>query len=297
MFSMYKNLILNNYKKTSDRIMKESNGKISYIKARDDFLRNYFPVIIRKCKLFQLPLLPLIPKPNEGDDCIYLPFNFCFIEGLSVVSSDCKDSIKLIDSKYDGYDYRGALIFKRNEKEVVKINIYTFMMYKEITELVPLSFFISTDMNGNLLKVKNEMLVREFEIFDMLQTDFENWVLSFLRFINLNNIKYEKEPLDKKTAKHLKRNKSMQTQYYVLSITKPSFTNIKRKEAVDEEVFTYKKRFHQVRGHLADYTQGNGLFGKYKMRVWVREHWKGDIRYGKIVKDYELKHGQSKQRT
>ena len=44
--------------------------------------------------------------------------------------------------------------------------------------------------------------------------------------------------------------------------------------------------FHVRRGHFADYTQGNGLFGKYKIRVWVPGHTVGDQDFGTVLKSY-----------
>lgn len=47
-------------------------------------------------------------------------------------------------------------------------------------------------------------------------------------------------------------------------------------------------RFHRVRGHYADYTQGAGLFGKYKVRLWVDEHARGNPELGEVVAGYKV---------
>lgn len=45
--------------------------------------------------------------------------------------------------------------------------------------------------------------------------------------------------------------------------------------------------FHLVRGHLADYRNGNGLFGKWKSVVWIPMHTRGFQKAGAIAKTYE----------
>jgi hypothetical protein len=47
--------------------------------------------------------------------------------------------------------------------------------------------------------------------------------------------------------------------------------------------------FHLVRGHLADYTKGAGLFGKWRSVVWVPMHMRGFQKVGAIAKTYEAK--------
>lgn len=44
-------------------------------------------------------------------------------------------------------------------------------------------------------------------------------------------------------------------------------------------------RLHMVRGHEADYTQGRGLFGRWRVKVKVREHWRGDPERGILFTD------------
>lgn len=47
-------------------------------------------------------------------------------------------------------------------------------------------------------------------------------------------------------------------------------------------------RFHRVRGHYADYTKGAGLFGRYKIRLWVEEHARGNRELGEVVGSYTV---------
>lgn len=45
-------------------------------------------------------------------------------------------------------------------------------------------------------------------------------------------------------------------------------------------------RFHLVRGHLADYSQGAGLFGRWRQVVWRSAHHRGFQHLGAISKTY-----------
>jgi hypothetical protein len=47
-------------------------------------------------------------------------------------------------------------------------------------------------------------------------------------------------------------------------------------------------RFHKIRGHYADYTKGKGLFGRWKVRIWVEEHTAGDPELGTVVASYKV---------
>lgn len=48
------------------------------------------------------------------------------------------------------------------------------------------------------------------------------------------------------------------------------------------------RALHLCRGHFADYTDGAGLFGKYKVSVFVPEHVRGSASRGAVVKDYRV---------
>ena len=48
------------------------------------------------------------------------------------------------------------------------------------------------------------------------------------------------------------------------------------------------KALHICRGHFRDYSQGKGLFGKYKGIYWVAQHVKGTSSQGVTTKDYSI---------
>jgi hypothetical protein len=52
---------------------------------------------------------------------------------------------------------------------------------------------------------------------------------------------------------------------------------------------------HLVRGYIADYRKGNGLFGKHKQLVWVSSHLRGHARLGAIAKTYDASVARTSQ--
>lgn len=47
-------------------------------------------------------------------------------------------------------------------------------------------------------------------------------------------------------------------------------------------------RAHWVRGHFADYRQGRGLFGRWKVLLWVPEHRRGNEAKGETIVGYRV---------
>jgi hypothetical protein len=57
-----------------------------------------------------------------------------------------------------------------------------------------------------------------------------------------------------------------------------------------------KRALHICRGHFADYTEGNGLFGRIHGRFWIEAHTRGSAKSGVVVKDYDVKQPKEKPR-
>jgi hypothetical protein len=72
-----------------------------------------------------------------------------------------------------------------------------------------------------------------------------------------------------------------------------SMTQLRREEA-DSLPDGEKRelRFHRVRGHYADYTKGKGLFGRWKVRIWIEEHETGNPELGTVKSSYRLEKGR-----
>ena len=53
-----------------------------------------------------------------------------------------------------------------------------------------------------------------------------------------------------------------------------------------------KNRFHIFRGHFKNYTEGNGLFGKYHGIYYWESGIRGNKAIGTVVKDYQIHNSQ-----
>lgn len=71
-------------------------------------------------------------------------------------------------------------------------------------------------------------------------------------------------------------------------VVKPSLL-VRRAQAENPaDAEKHAVRLHKVRGHYADYRRGAGLFGKYKVLIWVEEHEVGDAELGTVVSSYRV---------
>lgn len=96
----------------------------------------------------------------------------------------------------------------------------------------------------------------------------------------------EHVPPEKVQRKRARRNKPPLTKYYTLDIE--PLKEILRTEGRVHEV-GLPKALHICRGHFKDYSQGKGLFGKYKGLYWWDSHIRGNEDVGTVVKDYAVK--------
>lgn len=96
----------------------------------------------------------------------------------------------------------------------------------------------------------------------------------------------EHTPPEKVQRKRARRNKPPLTKYYTLDIE--PLKEILRTEGRVHEV-GLPKALHICRGHFKDYSQGKGLFGKYKGLYWWDSHIRGSEDAGAVVKDYAVK--------
>jgi hypothetical protein len=313
MFSLYKNLIANNYDSFMDKLEEERK-------------------LLGMAKLFQIPIIPPILEPEIGNDSIFCPFDILYVEGeVKLAKYDfSKEDISLL-SQDEGTKIQSTLLFNydnsypkgqrveeliEGNKPFVKIpeDIDKKDIQKIITAIIfsyqkrlqkrpsrdPNMLYYVVSKQGNLLyyganralqiieekvdEQKRMELLREESYY--IET-IHIWILSFLRFINLSNIVIEQESINSHDQEfYRKRIKNNKTHYHILKVKKPSMS--KKSNSLPLENKESFIPLHQVRGHLADYTKGNGLFGKYKIRVWIPEHWRGDLEYGKVIKDYEI---------
>jgi hypothetical protein len=102
---------------------------------------------------------------------------------------------------------------------------------------------------------------------------------------NVSTVEYQPDP--HLSAKYEKRYGQPLTTYKVLKVT-PMRRRRADASGPDNDTPTLPKSLHIVRGHFADYREGNGLFGKYNDIFWVDAHVRGSEERGVVVKDYEV---------
>jgi hypothetical protein len=129
----------------------------------------------------------------------------------------------------------------------------------------------------------------EPRIANAMQPLLVNPVLMAISFMHVKNASMLRQapvtPLTKNQRKKAKKNPPT-SRYYVLKI-----------DAIERASGGSgggggphgEASLHIVRGHFADYSNGAGLFGKYKGRYWVSSHLRGNPEVGVTEKDYTIK--------
>lgn len=137
---------------------------------------------------------------------------------------------------------------------------------------------------------KGEFYITQYlnpAVGDGFMTDTFFPVMLAMSFMNCKNVQMIKhDPPQKVTQKRLKQNKQPRTTYYTLEI-EPMKKILKTKGMIDE--IGLQRALHICRGHFKDYSESNGLFGKYKGRYWWNNSVKGADQAGVIKKDYSIK--------
>lgn len=114
-----------------------------------------------------------------------------------------------------------------------------------------------------------------------------------MALLNIKNIVMEHQRRDAKLVKH--RKKSGKPDYlraYTLAIDvsptgKPLRGAVQSTGTPLPPAGAAPQALHLVRGHVADYRHGNGLFGKHKGIFWIPSHHRGREWQGKIDKVYQ----------
>ena len=108
-----------------------------------------------------------------------------------------------------------------------------------------------------------------------------------LTWFSCRNITTAPVKLEAKVEKARRKKNRPNFSAYTLQIDPSKTPNAKRYEADDPN---WHNRLHLARGHVRTYGEdGRGLlFGKYKCKVWIPPHTRGNRGEGVIEKDYEV---------
>lgn len=118
-----------------------------------------------------------------------------------------------------------------------------------------------------------------------------NLIWFALALLNCKNVETEKHAHDAKLQQaRARRNKQPLRDFYRLNVRLPKSAQSRTSGQATGEL----RPFHTVMGHLADYREGAGLFGKHKGVFWIPAHVRGSKDAGIVNKNYALK-GKEKQ--
>jgi hypothetical protein len=113
----------------------------------------------------------------------------------------------------------------------------------------------------------------------------QGWALHTFARLNCHNVKLLPMKAGAPSTKQSKKHRKPLTVWHEIVVEKVVERRPQSERASGEK---QDLRFHQVRGHYADYTKGAGLFGKYKVRLWVDEHARGNREVGEVVASYTV---------
>lgn len=148
----------------------------------------------------------------------------------------------------------------------------------------------SIPMSGSIGMVNESIMndiPKRMELGQTLAYIFMGPVLTAISFMHCKNVTaVEHNPPEKVQRKRQKNNKPPLTKYYTLEI-EPMKKILKSEGRVDE--VGLQRALHICRGHFKDYSNGKGLFGKYKGLYWWDSTVRGNPEAGRIEKDYAIK--------
>lgn len=109
-------------------------------------------------------------------------------------------------------------------------------------------------------------------------------------FLNARNAAVVPRDIRKKTkGGRRKQKKQPAVTWHDIVVTRGVVKDGESKIVTPAEVDHVLSKEHLARGHWKDYTQGAGLFGRYKGRFWWSPHLRGSREHGKVEKSYTLK--------
>jgi hypothetical protein len=155
---------------------------------------------------------------------------------------------------------------------------------------------IIPDKNGDpgfsavLYNPRNQILtkdvIQEVEYFSEIMETIMTIPYLGISFLHCKNVVTQDHSPDSKLQKsRIKRNKLPMVIYKTLVIH-PMTTILEREGHLSGTGI--QKALHICRGHFKDFSQGKGLFGKFKGMYWWEPQARGSSTAGILVKDYKI---------
>lgn len=245
-------------------------------------------------KGFDLSDFPNIAPPFENflmEHHVTLPDGRMVLQGNLFVSIDCRD--ERLPNFIESF-FRGNNDLIADSKVKVKSSRWMTIVYHGLVNKNRLVVWHSktvffTNETGCFLESDKSMFVSvrdstlpESSILGIVYPSF-----LAISFMHCKNVTVEQvEPIAKVSKRYEKKTGKPLEKYHVLNIE--PMKKVLRTEG-DSEKTGLKRALHICRGHFKDFSQGNGLFGKFRGLYWWDSQARGSHQQGIVDKDYNVK--------
>jgi len=165
------------------------------------------------------------------------------------------------------------------------------------------TFTMLVDRDGHIMKDSNNNAIKIFYDPQRLDRLFPegysniniagaiqmmiNPALLAISFMHCKNVTLVQQKTSARIARKARRHRGIiPVRYYILDIE--PMKQVLRTEGASNKT-GIKNALHICRGHFKDYSQGRGLFGKYRGMYWWSDQVRGNPSEGIVVKDYHVK--------
>jgi len=200
------------------------------------------------------------------------------------------------DMWLEGFDHYGggstaAYLVRSSKADQFRISGYTFLRAPDDQSIVGYSaFYWDTDANGVLVECDCCIMSSRFKAFWAWgRAAFH--LLTLLHSVQrMNCANAELVLSDKLAVKSGGKSSRVPRGIRWHEIKISTVNRLAVTRGLQHESGHKIISFHSVRGHYADYTQGNGLFGNptLKKLFWISDHARGDKEIGEVKASYRI---------
>lgn len=200
------------------------------------------------------------------------------------------DACPFLEGFFEGVP--GVSNWAKKEEAAYMLRLQSFFGRKhEMYELEILQWiFLGADgrlilnERGGLALVEGDLSRYDENMVDHL-SELASIVLFTFAFMSIKNVvRREHTAPPKLQARRVKKGKRPLVKYHTLEIEVPGKRYADGKQSGSAP--GRSTPLHLVRGHIADYRNGRGLFGKHRGIFYVPAHMRGDADHGVIEKRY-----------
>lgn len=227
-----------------------------------------------------------------GKSC-WLPFQKTWLEwnleqetrvGVALAYSSDLDEAKLaLGSVSNGHDFKQLIVgrsFIRRAGQVSAIRVFPMWALDAEGKCLFVTTYVRQEHSDSI----------SLEAQDCWANSVGPGVAYWLTLVNCKNIRaVDNQQASEKLNRKRKRNGNLPLVTYKTLEIDPTKGNTTRPPIGGSTSLSASIALHKVRGHLADYRKGNGLFGRHKGLFWIPAHERGAAENGVVIKTYEVK--------